>query len=81
MSPNDDVAAFAETPKGDEVMYSGCLPHIGKLVSYLVTQDTSSEVVKFDNATVVCLEKGLEQYYLEWFVMPEVLNSEVCFYS
>ena len=75
MSPNDDVAAFAETLKGDEVMYIGHLPHIGKLVSYLVTHDASSEVVKFDNDAVVCLEQGLERYYLKWFITPEVLNS------
>jgi phosphohistidine phosphatase len=75
MGPNDDVAVFAKTLKGDDVMYIGHLPHIGKLVSYLVTKDAASEVVKFNNAAVVCLEQGLEKFYLKWFIRPDLLNS------
>ena len=72
MSPNDDVAAFASTLDGDDVMYIGHLPHIGKLVSYLVTGDENSAVVKFSNAAVICIEQDDDGYHIKWSISPEM---------
>lgn len=71
MSPNDDVAAFASTLE-DDVMYIGHLPHIGKLVSYLVTGDENMTVVKFSNAAVVCIEQDDDGYRIKWSISPEM---------
>ena len=73
MGPNNDVTVFAETLTSDDVMYVGHLPHIGKLVSYLVTGDSTSESVKFSNAAVVCLEQGIEGYHFKLFITPDLL--------
>jgi len=72
MSPNDDVTAFASMIKDDDVMYIGHLPHIGKLVSYLVTGDENSAVVNFSYSAVVCIEQDGDGYHIEWLISPEM---------
>jgi phosphohistidine phosphatase len=56
MAQEDDVAEFAAGLK-DDAMHVGHLPHMEKLVSYLVTGREDSGVVKFVNGGVVCVEK------------------------
>lgn len=69
MKPNDDVAEFSKGLE-DEVMYVGHLPHMGKLVSYLVTGDATAEVVAFTYSGVVCVGKDEDGYHIEWFLTP-----------
>jgi phosphohistidine phosphatase len=73
MNPNDDVIRFAAGLKEDNTMYVGHLPHLGKLVSYLVAGDENAGVVKFVNGGVVCVEKGTAGYSIAWY-----LNSALC---
>src|SRR5512139_1843417 len=47
MNPNDPVAAFAAGLKEDNVMFVGHLPHLGRLVSYLVAGNEAAGAVKF----------------------------------
>ena len=70
MSPNDDVKAFASSLKGDNSMHVGHLPHMGKLVSYLVTGDEKADVVKYSNGGVVCVEKDNDSYHILWYLTP-----------
>ena len=72
MSPNDDVIEFAETLKEDNTMYVGHLPHMEKLVSYLVTGDEKTGVVKFVNGGVVSVEKDSAGYHIEWYLKPSI---------
>jgi len=52
MDPNDNVVEFARTLKEDGAMFVGHLPHMGKLVSYLLTGDEDAGVVSFENGGV-----------------------------
>ena len=72
MSPNDSVIAFAAGLKEDDTMYVGHLPHLGKLVSYLVAGDEDANLVKFVNAGVVCVEKDNMGYHVEWYLKPSL---------
>jgi phosphohistidine phosphatase len=72
MSPNDDVEEFAKGLEKDHVIYVGHLPHLGKLVSYLIAGDEHAGVVKFVNGGVVCLEKGSTGYHIEWYLKPSM---------
>jgi len=72
MNPNDDVEEFARGLDEDHVMYVGHLPHLGKLVSYLITGDEHAGVVRFVNGGVVCVEKGSTGYRIEWHLKPSM---------
>ena len=72
MNPNDDVVSFAETLKEDNTMYVGHLPQMGNLVSYLITGDEGSDVVKFTNGGVICVEKDSGAYHIEWYLKPSI---------
>lgn len=72
MSPNDDVKAFASSLNEDNTMYVGHLPHMEKLVSYLVAGDENTEVLKYSNGGVVCVEKENDGYHILWVLTPAV---------
>jgi len=75
MSPNDNVEEFATSLK-DDTMYVGHLPHVGKLVSYLITGDECAEVVKFTNGGIVCVEKDSAGFHIEWYLKPSIIISD-----
>jgi len=75
MNPNDPVVAFAAGLKGDHTMYVGHLPHLGKLVSYLVSGNENAGVVKFVNGGVVCVERDSTGYHIEWYLMPSLCKD------
>jgi phosphohistidine phosphatase len=70
MNPNDNVIEFATGLKEDHTMYVGHLPHLGKLVSYLVAGDENAGAVKFVNGGVVCVERDSTGYHIEWYLKP-----------
>lgn len=72
MNPNDDAKKFAAGLKEDGAIYVGHLPHMEKLVSYLVTGDESAGVVKFTNGGVVCVEKDSTGFHIEWYLKPSM---------
>jgi phosphohistidine phosphatase len=72
MSPNDSVIEFATTLRGDNTMYVGHLPHMEKLVSYLITGNEDAGVVKFANGGVVCVEKDSTGFHIEWYLKPSI---------
>jgi len=56
-------------------MYVGHLPHLGKLVSYLVSGNENAGVVKFVNGGVVCVERDSTGYHIEWYLMPSLCKD------
>ena len=70
MSPNDDVKTFASSLNEDNAMYVGHLPHLGKLVSYLLAGDENAGLVKFVYGAVVCVSKGEGGFHIEWYMIP-----------
>jgi phosphohistidine phosphatase len=75
MSPNDNVIAFAAGLKEDNTMYVGHLPHLGKLVSFLVAGDENAGVTRFVNGGVVCVEKDSEGYHIAWYLKPSLCTG------
>ena len=74
MAPTDSAEAFASLLEADNAMYVGHLPHMEKLVSYLTTGDEDRSVVKFANGAVVCVEKDVTRFHIEWYLRPSMCN-------
>ncbi len=72
MSPNDNVQGFANSLENDGTMFIGHLPHLAKVVSFLVTGDENSSVVKFANAAVVCIEQDESGFHIDWLLKPSL---------
>jgi phosphohistidine phosphatase len=72
MNPNDSVVAFAAGLKEDNVMYVGHLPHLGKLLSYLVAGNENARVVQFVNSGAVCVERDSTGHYIQWYLSPSL---------
>lgn len=75
MNPEDDAKKFARIIKQDDAMYVGHLPHLEKLVSYLITGDEGAGVVRFVNAGVVCINRDNAGYHIEWFLKPSICDE------
>ena len=73
LSPNDDVTLLAQNLNINHALYIGHLPHLEKLVAYLVTGNENSNIIKFQNSAVVCLEKFENHYQLKWYLTPELV--------
>ena len=72
MSPNDNVREFASTLKLSDTMYVGHLPHLEKLISYLITNNENEGVVKFVNGGIVCVEKDSTGFHIDWYLKPSL---------
>ena len=77
LSPLDDVKAIAEEIKQGhkDFMIVGHLPHLGKLISLLITGSDSSQVVSFQQGGVVCLRTNEEEknWAIAWMLVPEII--------
>lgn len=76
LSPLDGVNDIAEEIAGldRDALIAGHLPHLGRLVSLIVTGDESLPTVRFQQGGVVCLERGTDgQWAVAWMVVPEIL--------
>ena len=73
LSPNDGVEMLAENLNINNALYVGHLPHLEKLISYLVTKHITTEVLNFSNSAIVCLEKNDNAYTIQWYLTHELL--------
>ena len=73
LSPNDDVRHISQNLQTSDALYVGHLPHLEKLVAYLVTGNENDSIIKFQNSAVVCLEKSENHYQLRWYLTPELV--------
>jgi phosphohistidine phosphatase len=77
LNPNDDVVSVAANLQGEHesIMLVGHLPHLSKLVGFLVTGNQEIEVVRFRNAGVVCLSQKEGKWAIDWVVQPQLLQE------
>jgi phosphohistidine phosphatase len=75
MNPDDDVKRFVKFIKEDDVMYIGHLPHLERLVSYLITGDDAKRVVTFVNAGVVCIARDSAGFHVQWCIRPSMCEG------
>lgn len=71
LSPMDDVKQFTHQAATNNALFVGHLPHLEKLIAYLVTGNEDNEVLRFQNSAVACLEQTHELYQLQWFITPD----------
>ncbi len=78
LSPIDDVSAIAEEVNisKKDLLIAGHLPHLGKLVAFLITGNDTKTVVRFQQGGVVCLEKDPEgQWGVVFMIVPEIIRQ------
>ena len=75
LSPNDDVTLLAQNLQTNDALYVGHLPHLEKLVSYLVTGKTEPNIIKFQNSAALCLKKHESNYLIQWYLTANIKNA------
>lgn len=55
-------------------MIVGHLPFLGRLISRLLIDSDSPDLVAFQPGAVVCLERSeVKSWHIRWMVVPELL--------
>ena len=75
LAPMDDVTTFISTVNAEgNIMVVGHLPFMERLVSYLVTGSPETQVVKFQNSGIVCLDSGIDpdSFFIRWTLFPRL---------
>ena len=75
LAPTADpgMAQDAVESAAEPLMLVGHLPHMARLASLLLTGNPNREVVRFRNATVVCLERVEDDWVLLWALGPDLV--------
>ena len=71
LAPNDDIASIIQNLNTDNALYIGHLPHLEKLVSYLICGDETRNIIKFQNSAIICLEKYNNAYRICWYTTAD----------
>lgn len=77
INPLDDPAPVAEQLRAEQasVALVGHLPFLGRLAGLLLAGDPEPQVVAFENAGLVCLERTEAAWSLRWAVVPRLLEA------
>ena len=77
LNPMDDVRGVAEELREHpgSLMLVGHLPFMSRLTGLLVAGDPELEVVRFQNAGVVCLREYESQVSVKWMVVPGLVKE------
>lgn len=77
--PNDNIIPIATfiNQENNNLMLVGHLPFMDKLTSLLITEKEESNIVTFQQGSVLCLEKNeaLKKYSIKWMITPEIANE------
>jgi phosphohistidine phosphatase len=86
LSPNGDVKQTAKQLVVKNALYVGHLPHLEKLTDYLICgvessdekirSNTRSNVIKFSNSAVACLQLSGKTAQLHWYLTPELTATK-----
>lgn len=76
LAPLDDVTDIAnELKTSDEnIFIAGHLPHLGKLVSLLISGDSEKGVVQFQQGGIVCCERQEQGWIIRWMLIHDILD-------
>ncbi len=77
INPLDDPAPLAaELRSQDEpLMLVGHLPFLSRLTGSLLANDPERQVVRFENAGIVCLQRTEGEWSLSWVMLPRLLDT------
>ena len=73
LSPNSDPTLINQSFTINNALYIGHLPNLEKIVSSLVTGDTESNIIKFQNSGVIGLEKSDSHYQVDCYLTPQLI--------
>jgi len=77
LAPLDDPNIWFEKLKlhKENVMLVGHLPHLGKLVSKLLCDNSETEIISFTMGSVVCIfkEEQSNNFTIHWMLIPKLL--------
>ncbi|HCJ67700.1 MAG TPA: phosphohistidine phosphatase SixA [Elusimicrobia bacterium] len=75
LTPNDSVGTFKEelASREKDLMIVGHLPFLQKLASLLLTGSESQDLVAFQQAGIVCLEREQGKWQITWMIIPELI--------
>lgn len=74
-SPDDEVTIAARQLDVDDALYIGHLPHLDRLISYLVCHDPHAGILRLQNSAVVCLTRKSEHYQIHSYITPNIVNT------
>lgn len=78
LQPNDDPQQIADLMNTSHVdtLIAGHLPHLGRLISLLVSGTDDGSMISLSTGTVVCLERGNigDSWYMAWMIDPALLG-------
>lgn len=72
LNPNDDPLELINQLTEDAVMYVGHLPNIANIVTQLISGETNTPLLKFQNSAVACVEVDSSSATLKWFITPSM---------
>ncbi len=78
LAPTDDPQPLADllNESSEDVMIVGHLPHLQRLVSLLLTEETEHHPVTFQNSGVVCIERNKDlSWSLRWAITPQLAGQ------
>jgi phosphohistidine phosphatase len=73
LNPNDDIFYTLKLiEKADNILIVSHLPHLERLIAYLITGNQEKTVVQFPTAGMVCLYKvdGKDKWKIKWKLTP-----------
>lgn len=76
LGPNDEVGKIESQVNAVEqdIIIVGHLPYLSKLASRLLSSDDKTEIIKFSNAGIVCLERDEKKHWrLNWAITTELV--------
>jgi len=76
LNPLDDPAPLAAELRSQEepLMLVGHLPFLSRLAGWLLANDPERQVVRFENAGIVCLRRTEGEWFLSWVMLPRLLD-------
>lgn len=74
LSPGDDPNIWARRLNGSDtdIMLVGHLPHLSRLASLILCADPDRDIISFENAAIVCLQKESAGWSIRWMVIPSM---------
>ncbi len=74
LAPMDDISAAVQLIEkaNAPLMFVGHLPHLSRLVSQLLVDNSEKEIIAFRNSGIVCVKMEDEGYSLRWILTPEI---------
>src|SRR5574340_1854419 len=75
LSPGDDPNIWAGRLNGTDgdIMLVGHLPHLSRLASLLLSVGSNKDIISFENAAIVCLQREITKWSIRWMVIPSAI--------